>query len=135
MKPKALSIFLICVILALSVLDAPEYVKCTDIGICEFLELQCHLGNDIISEVIGHIFDVKRNNLFSMMENIINRKELIQNLIFFSIPAILKSIRSGYKPAKGQNIDSTDTENSTYLIENILIEENLKIVEISIIRS
>jgi len=38
-----LKIFLTCLICLLSILDAPEYVQCTHIGVCEFLEVHGNL--------------------------------------------------------------------------------------------
>ena len=38
-----LKIFLTCLICFLSILDAPEYVQCTHIGVCEFLEVHGNL--------------------------------------------------------------------------------------------
>jgi len=77
MKLKVLAISLICLILALSILDAPEYVRCTDIGLCEFLELHGHLDNILKSDIIRHISNIAKNNLFSMLESIINSKDSI----------------------------------------------------------
>ena len=46
-KSKSLSfflkIFLTCLFCVLSLFDAPEYMHCTHIGVCEFLELHAHL--------------------------------------------------------------------------------------------
>ena len=54
MRLKLLSIILVCVFVMLIILDAPAYVRCIDIGICEFLDIQCHMANVLESDIIEH---------------------------------------------------------------------------------
>ena len=135
MKLKVLAISLICLILALSILDAPEYVRCTDIGLCEFLELHGHLDNILKSDIIRHISNIAKNNLFSMLESIINSKELIQDLISFSNLAVINFSKISCTLTKNQGLDLVKKPRASPLIENNSIEQNLKIVKISVIRS
>lgn len=135
MKAKVLVIFLVCLILVLSILDAPEFVRCSDIGICEFLELHGLLGNILKSDIMIHICFVETNNFSSILENLINKKELIQNLIFSSIPAVLKSFKISITLIKRELIVLASTEHKFPLIENNLSSQNLKLIGISVIRS
>ena len=56
-KPKLivyyLKIFLACLICILSFLDAPEYVHCTHLGVCEFLEVYGNLNASREAEKIS----------------------------------------------------------------------------------
>lgn len=135
MNIKILIVFIVCLILALSILDAPEYVRCTDIGICEFLELHGLLGNILKLDIIKHISYVATNTFSSILENLINSKELIQKFIFFSIPAILKSFKVSITLTKRQHLVLENSEHTFHSIENSLSPQNLKLVAISVIRS
>lgn len=135
MKLKVIAISVICLILSLSILDAPEYVRCTDIGICEFLEIHGHLDNILTSDIICHISHVISNNFFPMLEGIINSKERIQNLICFSNPAILNFPEISCNLIKSQDPDLAKKIPVPCLKESKSIEQNLKIVKISVIRS
>jgi len=90
MRLKVLSIFLVCLILALSILDSPEYVRCGHIFLCEFLELHAHLEGILGSDSIKGSFLIRKDNFFSILENLLYRKELIQEIIIVCIPAILE---------------------------------------------
>lgn len=131
MSIKILAIFLIIFLLVLNILDAPEYIHCIHIGICEFLELKAHLEPDVKWNVLY----TAKNNFFLMLENLTNSKELIQYLNIFFLPAILKSFKISCSHVKRQNRFLEKSDHPFPLIENNLTAQILKIVEISIILS
>ncbi len=135
MNRKALKIFLVCLILVLSVLDAPEYIRCAHIGLCEFLELNAHMSNSLKSDSINHHSRVGRDNFFSILENLIDSKELIKNLIIFYIPAILSLLEFSRIPIKREELYLRNIELLSLSIEKGMTSYTLKLLEISVILS
>jgi len=135
MRLRVLAIILVCLILMLSILDAPEYVRCTDTGICEFLDLHGHVADIQKSDILKHVSYIVINNFFSLLENSINSKELIQNFIIFCIPDTRDSFKISCPLLIGQNKDLEKTNHITPFKENSLYSQNLKLVQISVIRS
>jgi hypothetical protein len=135
MKLKGLAIILVCLILAMSILDAPEYVRCTSLGICEFLDLHAHLDNLFKSDMIKQISRVSKINFYSLLEDLINSKELIKNLIIFCIPAILSSFKISLALKKSKNPVLLNTRHLPPLLENNITSQTLKFIEISVILS
>lgn len=88
MKKKLLAILLIILIASLTVLDAPEYVRCTDVGICEFLEVYAHLGNNIRSDIqkgfIATLNQIKYQSLISIEETS-KRSFVIYLMLYFLV--------------------------------------------------
>ena len=135
MNRKALKIFLVCLILTLSILDAPEYIRCTHIGFCEFLELQVHFSNTLKSDLTEYPAWIALNTFFSILENSKKSKELIKNPIISYIPAILTFFRFPYIPIKRENLYLKNIELPYPPIENSMTSPILKLLEISVIRS
>jgi hypothetical protein len=135
MSLKVLVIFLVCLILTIIILDSPEYVRCIHIGLCEFLETYGHLDNILKSDILRHISDVIKNDLFFIFESLINSKHLIQNLTFFLISAILKYFKILFALTKGCNTVLPNTEHTSILFENNLNVQALKLVKVSVILS
>lgn len=63
-----LEIILIALLCAISGLDAPEYVRCHEVGVCEFLE------------VCGDLTDTHKFKIFMLMPVNQTAKDLIRNL-------------------------------------------------------
>jgi len=116
-------------------MDAPEYVRCTDTGICEFLDLHCHLAGIEKLDIIKRFSYAKRNNFFAMIEGSINSKELIQNFVIFCIPESLDSFKIACPLSMGQNEDLEKIRHISPFIEKNYNSHNLKLVQISVIRS
>ena len=135
MRLKVLAIFLIFLFVMLSILDAPAYVRCTDIGMCEFLDLHGHLANVLKSDIIRDFSSIILNNFFRLLENSINSKELILNFIIFCIPDSRDSFAIACPLLMGQNADLEKKSHITPFKENGLYSQNLKLVRISVIRS
>lgn len=135
MRLRVLAIFLICLILALSILDAPEYVRCVHTDICEFLDLHGHLDNILRSDIIKQISHAAKNNFYFILEDLIDSKELIKNLIIFYLVAILYSFKISLALKKNQNTVLLKTKHAHPLFENNLTSQTLKFIEISVILS
>lgn len=132
---KVLAILLICLILSLSILDAPEYVRCTDIGICEFLDLHAYSANILSLDIIMRFFNAPKNKFYSVLENLIISKESIQNFVNLCIPAIIDSFKFLCPLKKEKNINFAKTEHTFHLVENDLAEQTIDILKVSVIRS
>ena len=79
MNTKIVAVLLVCLILLLSIFDAPEYVRCVDIGICEFLE---NSGvTDYFSSFLKRLYLIITSNFYSLLENIVESKECLQDII------------------------------------------------------
>lgn len=135
MRLKVLAIFLVLLFVMLSVLDAPAYVRCSDIGICEFLDLHGHLSNVLKSDIIRYFSSIILNNFFTLLENSINNKELILNFIIFCVPDSRDSFAIACPLLMGQNADLEKKNHITPFKENSLYSQNLKLVQVSVIRS
>ena len=135
MRLKVLAIFLVCLILALSILDAPEYVRCAHTDICEFLDLHCHLDNVLRSDIIKQISHAVKNNFYFILEDLIDSKELIKNLIIFCLPAILYSFKILLDLKKNQNTVFLKSKHTLPLFANILTSKTPKFIETSVILS
>ncbi|MGA1863693.1 MAG: hypothetical protein ACMUHX_01390 [bacterium] len=135
MRLKVLAIFLVCLILALSILDAPEYVHCVHIDICEFLDLHGHLDNILKSDIIKRISFAAKNNFYLVLEDLTDSKELLKRLIIFYLIAILYifKISCAYKKTKDHVL--LNTKHKPPLFEKNLVPQTLKFVEISVILS
>lgn len=136
MKGMILKIFLICLIIILSILDAPEYIQCIHIGQCEFFELNAHLSNDLKSNIMENHYSYEaRNNFFSIFNNLINNNELIKNFISFYIAAILTFLNFSFLHIKRKTPYLVNIAVPSFLIENSMPSQTLKLLEISVIRS
>lgn len=135
MRLKVLAIFLVCLILALSILDAPEYVRCAHTDICEFLDLHGHLDNILKSDIIKQISHAAKNNFYFILEDLIDSKELIKNLFIFYLLAILYSFKISCTYTKSKIPILLNTKHIGPLFENILTSETPKFLEISVILS
>lgn len=135
MRLKVLAIFLICLILALSVLDAPEYVRCVHVDICEFLDLHGHMDNILKSDIIKQISLATKNNFYFVLEDLTDSKELLKKLIIFYLISILYvfKISCAYKKAKDHVL--LNTKHKPPLFEKNLVPQTLKFIEISVILS
>ena len=136
MRLKALAVFMVFIFLVLSILDAPEYVHCMDMGICEFLELQAHSVYLLKLDVMKDIFHKTESNFFNILENIVDSKEfdqgltaphmnIIQTFEVFSLPIIQRNLEL-LNRYKGY---------SSNLYKANLKEAALELVEISVILS
>ena len=122
-------------ILGMSILDAPEYVRCTHLDICEFLELHAHLANVLKTDMLYHISYAEKNNFYSILENLIYSKELIKNIFIFCIPAILTSFKISLNLKKSRNPILLNAQNIHPLFENNLTSQTLEFMESSVILS
>ena len=134
MRLKVLAVFLVCLILALSILDAPEYVHCVHIDICEFLDLHGHLDNILRSDIIKQITHSVKNNFYFILEDLTDSKKLIKKLIIFYLVAILYvfKISCAYKK---KDTPLLSTKHKPPLFEENLVHQVLEFVEISVILS
>ena len=135
MRLKVLAIFLVCLILALSILDAPEYVRCVHTNICEFLDLHGHLDNILKSNIIKQITHAAKNNFYFILEDVIDTKELIKNLIIFCLLSILYAFKISCAYTKAKNPVLLNTKHKSPLFENDLTSQTLKFLEVSVILS
>jgi len=135
MNGKALKIFLICLILTLSILDAPEYIHCVHLGLCEFLELNAHFPNITRSDIKEHHPRTVKNNFFSFLENLVNNNELIKKLILFYLPFIITFLKLSCILMKKKTLYLRNIGLPSFLVENKISSHSLKILEISVIRS
>ena len=135
MNGKTLKIVLVCLILILSILDAPEYIHCIHIGLCEFLELSGHLSNNLKSDFKEHHPRVVRNDFFSFLENLVYSNELIKKIILFYLPFILILLKLTCLFIKKKNLYLKNIEFPSFLVENNISSYSLKLLEISVIRS
>ncbi len=137
MRIKVLAIFLVSLIISLSYFDSSEYVRCTHIVLCEFLELNAHLENTLKPDILLKDFCRIKDTFFSILENSIFSKELVQSIFIFSGPAILESFMIKYANLNMQDQDTilANNINTSPLIETSIISNNLNLVEISVIRS
>ena len=132
---KVLAILLICLILSLSILDAPEYVRCTNVGMCEFLDLHAHQANILKLNTIMRFYNTAKNNYSSILENLIISKESIQSFVTLCIPAIIESFKFLFPLKKTRNKFFIKKEQTFHLAENDLTVQTIDIVKISVIRS
>jgi hypothetical protein len=135
MRSRVLTLFLICLIIALSILDAPEYVRCIDIGLCEFLEVTGHIMNHFKKFIIQFTSFRTKYNFFSILEETIDTRKLYKNIIILLLPAIFRFFKDSYSLIKNQVIVLLKTVHFAPLFENISCSQNLKLIEISVILS
>lgn len=135
MRLKVLAIFLVCLILALSILDAPEYVHCVHIDICEFLDLHGHLDNVLRSDIIKQITHSVKNNFYFVLKDLTDSKELIKKLIIFYLVAILYVFKISCAYTKIKNPVLLNTKYKPHFLEKNLVPQALKFIEISVILS
>lgn len=137
MRLKVVAIFLICIFLALSILDAPEYVRCMDVGICEFLELHAHSVYILNLDVMRHHSHEARNNFFSILEDIVDSKEFDKDITVCNIHSMLNTFKTFYPSIirKDMSLLNKHKRFTSGLSQNPLKEQTLEIVEISVILS
>lgn len=135
MNRKTLKIFLVCLILALSILDAPEYIRCTHIGFCEFLELHYHISNTLKSDLTESTSWVAVKASSLILANLKNSKEIIKGPIISYIPAVLTFFKFPYIPIKRENLYLGNIELPHPVIENSMTSPILRLLGISVIRS
>jgi len=76
-----MGVFLVCLIFALSLLDAAEYVHCTHLDICEFLEIQGKLEDPQKERyILSHTKNHDDFQIHSPIKNFHN-SPFIENLI------------------------------------------------------
>lgn len=121
--------------MALSILDAPEYVRCVDIDICEFLDIHGHLDNVLRSDIIKQISHAAKNNFYFILEDLIDSKELIKNLIIFYMLAFLYAFKISLDLKRNQDTVLLKTKHTLPLFENNLTSQTLRLIEISVILS
>lgn len=134
MSLKVLTIFLVFLIFVLCILDAPEYIRCNHIGLCEILEIPV-LQKNILKKRYYDAYFLCRKKYKFFLENFLVEKELIQHLEVFCIEAESKSFKISCTLTETQNTVLVKTGNPFPLIENHLTAQILKIVDISVIRS
>jgi hypothetical protein len=122
-------------ILALSILDGPEYIRCIHLGLCEFLELHGHLSNDQKSDLMENHSYKAKNIFFPIFEDLIDNKELIKNLIIFFTATILTFLKFLSPPIKRKTPYLLNIAIPSFSIENSIPLQTLKLLEISVIRS
>lgn len=134
---KIINIILICLILALSILDAPEYIHCVHVGLCEFLEIQGNLSICLKSDITEHHSRLARNNFFIFLEDLAYTysNELAKGLILFDLPFILTSLKFSSILPKKKNLYLQKINSASFLTEDNIISISIKILEISVIRS
>lgn len=132
---KFLKIFLVCLILILSILDAPEYINCVHIGVCEFLEIQGQISNSLKSDNTEHHFHMARDNFFMFLEDLAYSNELAKGLFIFYLPFIqtFPKFSSILKQKKNQYLQKIMF--SSFSVVNNTIFYSLELLEISVIRS
>ena len=135
MRIKGIAILLICLILVLSLMDAPEYIHCIHIDLCEFLELHAHLDNVLKSDHIKHISYTPGNNFFLMLEDIITNREFVNITIPSYVPLILMSVKTSCDLKNKENLVLTNIAHASLLIQNRLTAQTLELIKISVIRS
>lgn len=128
MRKGNIIICLIFVIIALSMLDAPAYVRCVDIGMCEFLEMQCHWRQDY-----ERMYYEKY--LFLIKDELKEEKTLFQDSFFLSISTIIRYSFFEFCPQKGRKTIITQSKYKFPLVEDCPALYSLKLVEISVILS
>lgn len=138
MNIKLLSMLLVCLILTLSILDAPEYINCVHIGLCEFLELSASI--EILQpDIERHISYTTRNIFYSVLENYINitdKENSINNLNISYIPAIINSSKISFDFTKIQNgITAKQRATAVFDEESLDKRSILSVVKTSVIRS
>jgi len=134
-RVKGIAVFLICLICVLSLLDAPEYIRCRDIDLCEFLEIYAHLDNLHKSDLMMYLSHIPRSNFFSMLEGIVSNKDLIQDLILLCMLLILSPFKISCDIIKKEGLFSEGIAHARLLIEDILIFQNLEFIKTAVIRS
>ena len=135
MRSRILTLLLICLIIALSILDAPEYVRCIDIGLCEFLEVTGHIMNHFKKFIIQFTSFSAKYNFFSILEETTDTRKLLNNIIILLLPAIFRFFKNSYSLIKNQVTILLKTVHFTPLCDNISCLQNLKFIEISVILS
>lgn len=135
MNMKIVAVLLVCLILFLSIFDAPEYVRCVDIGICEFLENFGVINH--FSNFLKRLFHSIISNFFSLLENIAESKECIQNIITMCLSAfILSSLISFVFNRKPDNITACLPHVFSFTTARITSPKQIAmLIGISIIRS
>jgi hypothetical protein len=120
-----LQIVLVSLLCAISGLDAPEYVRCHDIGVCEFLDVSANIGEThkskiIMLQAVSHNFPGAK--AAKSIYFIINRGINSSQEILFSLPR--------------RNIKvSINTNDVSHPRESNLPSETLRFITTSIIRS
>jgi hypothetical protein len=120
-----LQIVLISLLCAISGLDAPEYVRCHEVGIDEFLEISANLGEThrskiIMLKAVSHNFP--GTDAAKSMHFIINRSiNSSQEILFFL-------------PRRDTKV-SINTNDVSHPRESKLPSETLRFITTSIIRS
>ncbi len=132
---KFIKIILICLILVLSILDAPEYIHCIHIGLCEFLELRGNLSNNLESDIMDHHSRLVRNNFFTFLEDLTDSNESAKGLIIFYLPFILTFLKFSSILQQKKNPYLQKIALPALLAVDNITSYSLEILEISVIRS
>ena len=132
---RLIKIILICLILVLSILDAPEYINCVHIGLCEFLEIKGLLSSDLESDSMKDNHSrLARNNFFIILEDITISNKLAKNHIIYYLPLILSSLEFLSSLRQNKNLYLQKTV-SSLIVANNTISKSLELIDISVIRS
>ena len=135
MKLKIFAICLVCLILGMGILDAPEYVRCTHLGLCEFLEFQGHLLNILQLKKMTHIMSTTRNHFFSVLEDILSRKKLIQKIFSFCIPNLLMSLKTSSPDHNARDFLIKEIGNKYPLLDIFTAMQTLALIQTTVMLS
>ena len=133
-------IFLVCLICLLSFLDADEYVHCSHIGICEFLDLKGNVNGLSCDEAENLI---NQNNIIADYCQYYFKKLLVHNMAYrdrlslsiYYLSEYINPLKKILYPPSNKAI--TFLINQEYTVPSIdcFISQNLQIIATSSIKS
>ncbi|MGA1875604.1 MAG: hypothetical protein ACMUIA_08345 [bacterium] len=129
-----LGILLVCLIGLLNLLDAPEYVNCVDLGICEFLELTCNLKTSRkVEDVIESMAQIMDHYLFQR-SYLVSRLGLFYYVLSRHVSPYYNRDIGNPSFEKGIQV-VTDQKDTPSTAQSCLPSTTLRIIAASIMRS
>jgi len=126
---RIIAILLVCIILALSIIDSPEYIHCIHLDLPGSLDLHAIVFDIIKVDIISKCSYEIRDSFFSILEDSLDHKESVISLFFLAYH--LLSFLIGRR-----NTDLGDPALSlSVLVEQPLISNVPNLIGISVIRS
>lgn len=117
----------------MSTFDAPEYVRCTHIGICEFLDLSGHILRTLVSDIPSRHAHAGPRNFVDILENMDNENESRRHYAFLSPPAVLRSCASLFDPSGHLKFIGLNTYQRAIAFLEDIPSQHIQIIEVSTI--
>ena len=114
----------------MSTFDAPEYVRCTHIGICEFLDLSGHILSMLVSDMPNRHARAGPRNFVDILENMDNENESRRHYAFLSPPAVLRTCVRVFNPSGHLKFIGLNTRQRAIVFLEDIPSQHIQIIEV-----